>query len=251
VQLQAVVQKYTTHSISSTINLPNNVPVQKVSDIYREAWRLGLKGITVYRDGSRSGILVSTAEEKKEAEVSSRPPKRPSILEADVVRFMNGDEKWIAVVGLLEGKPYEIFTGRADEAFIVPERVSKGWVIKNKSEGGTRYDFRYVDRDGYKVTIEGLSRCFRPEFWNYAKLISGILRHAMPIPHVVELVSNMHLDSDHINTWKNGVARALKKYIPDGTEAVDRKCTSCGDPDGLIYEEGCLKCKSCGHSKCG
>lgn len=251
VELQAVVQKYTTHSISSTINLPNNVPVQKVSDIYREAWRLGLKGITVYRDGSRSGILVSATEEKKETEISSRPPKRPLILEADVVRFMNGEEKWIAVVGLLDGKPYEIFTGRADEAFIVPERVTRGWVIKNKTESGTRYDFRYVDRDGYKVTIEGLSRCFRPEFWNYAKLISGILRHNMPIPHVVELVSNMHLDSDHINTWKNGVARALKKYIPDGTEAVDRKCASCGDPDGLVYEEGCLKCKSCGHSKCG
>lgn len=252
VQLQAVVQKYTTHSISSTINLPSDVSLQKVSDIYREAWKQGLKGITVYRDGSRSGVLVAADDKKKEETVSSQPPKRPAILEADVVRFTNGDEKWIAVVGLLENKPYEIFTGRAEEAFIVPDRVTKGWVIKNKMEDGRkRYDFRYVDRDGYKVTIEGLSRCFRPEFWNYAKLISGILRHGMPIPHVVDVVSNLNVDDDNINTWKNGVARALKKYIPDGTQAVDRKCSSCGDPDGLIYEEGCLKCKSCGHSKCG
>lgn len=252
IELQSVVQKYTTHSISSTINLPGDVSIQKVSDIYREAWKHGLKGITVYRDGSRSGILVSAKETAKEQEAPSRPAKRPAILEADVVRFMNGDEKWIAVVGLLDGKPYEIFTGRADEAFIVPDRVTKGWVIKSKAEDGTkRYDFRYVDRDGYKVTIEGLSRCFRPEFWNYAKLISGVLRHGMPIPHVVDVVADLHLDNDNINTWKNGIARALKKYISDGTAPVDKKCPSCSDPDGLVYEEGCLKCKSCGHSKCG
>lgn len=251
VQLQSVVQKYTTHSISSTINLASDVNVQQVGDIYLEAWKQGLKGITVYRDGSRSGVLVAATETKKEV-LTDRPAKRPAILEADVVRFMNGDEKWIAVVGLLEGKPYEIFTGRADEAFIVPDRVKHGWVIKSKTEDGSkRYDFRYVDRDGYKVTIEGLSRCFRPEFWNYAKLISGILRHGMPIPHVVDVVANLNLDDDNINTWKNGVARALKKYIADGTAPVDHKCSSCGDPDGLVYEEGCLKCKSCGHSKCG
>lgn len=251
IQLQAVVQKYTTHSISSTINLASDVSVENVGDIYLEAWKHGLKGITVYRDGSRSGVLVAADDTKKE-KISDRPAKRPAILEADVVRFMNGEEKWIAVVGLLEGKPYEIFTGRADEAFIVPDRVTQGWVIKSKTDDGNkRYDFRYVDRDGYKVTIEGLSRCFRPEFWNYAKLISGILRHGMPIPHVVDLVGNLNLDDDNINTWKNGIARALKKYIPDGTAPVDHKCSSCGDPDGLVYEEGCLKCKSCGHSKCG
>jgi ribonucleoside-diphosphate reductase alpha chain len=251
IKLQSIVQKYTTHSISSTINLPADVTPEKVGGIYMEAWKQGLKGITVYRDGSRSGVLVATTETRKE-NAAMQPPKRPKILEADVVRFQNGDEKWIAVVGLLEGKPYEIFTGRADEAFIVPDRVTQGWVIKNKSDDGQkRYDFRYVDRDGYKVTIEGLSRCFNPEFWNYAKLISGILRHGMPIPHVVDVVSTLNLYDDSINTWKNGVARALKKYIPDGTAAVDRKCSSCGDPDGLIYEEGCLKCKSCGHSKCG
>lgn len=252
VQLQSVVQKYTTHSISSTINLPSTVSMEDVSEIYFQAWKHGLKGITVYRDGSRSGVLVSTTETKKETSATQRPPKRPAILDADVVRFLNGEEKWIAVVGLLDNKPYEIFTGRADEAFIVPERVTQGWVIKSRAEdGGKRYDFRYVDRDGYKVTIEGLSRCFNPEFWNYAKLISGVLRHGMPLQHVTDVVSNLNLYNDNINTWKNGVARALKKYIPDGTAAVDRKCSSCGDPDGLIYEEGCLKCKSCGHSKCG
>ncbi|CAN5124430.1 adenosylcobalamin-dependent ribonucleoside-diphosphate reductase [soil metagenome] len=252
IRLQSIVQKYTTHSISSTINLPSDVSEEKVGDIYFEAWKNGLKGITVYRDGSRSGILVSTTEKKKASLESQRPPKRPNILEADVVRFQNGAEKWIAVVGLLEDRPYEIFTGRAEEAFIVPERITKGWVIKSITETATkRYDFRYVDRDGYKVTIEGLSRCFSPEFWNYAKLISGIVRHGMPIPHVVDVVENLNLHDASINTWKNGVARALKKYIADGTAAVDKKCSSCGDPDGLIYEEGCLKCKSCGHSKCG
>ncbi|HET6993240.1 MAG TPA: ribonucleoside-diphosphate reductase, adenosylcobalamin-dependent, partial [Bacteroidia bacterium] len=252
VRLQSIVQKYTTHSISSTINLPADVSIKNVGNIYFEAWKKGLKGITVYRDGSRSGVLVSTTEKKKENPEHVRPPKRPDILEADVVRFQNGEEKWIAVVGLLENRPYEIFTGRAEEAFIVPERVTQGWVIKSKNEKGQKqYNFRYVDRDGYKVTIEGLSRCFNPEFWNYAKLISGILRHGMPIPHVVDVVANLNLSDANINTWKNGVARALKKFIPDGTAAADRKCSACGDPDGLIYEEACLKCKSCGHSKCG
>lgn len=252
IKLQAIVQKYTTHSISSTINLASDVSREKVGDIYFEAWKYGLKGITVYRDGSRSGVLVSTTEKKSEILQNQRPPKRPNILEADIVRFQNGNEKWIAVVGLLENHPYEIFTGRAEEAFIVPERITHGWVIKTKNENAQkRYDFRYVDSDGYKVTIEGLSRCFNPEFWNYAKLISGILRHGMPIPQVVDVVENLHLHDASINTWKNGVARALKKYIPDGTAAADKKCSDCGDPDGLIYEEGCLKCKSCGHSKCG
>ncbi len=251
VKLQALVQKYTTHSISSTINLPNTVKKDIVGDIYLTAWQQGLKGITVYRDGSRSGVLIAN-DTKKAKTPDGRPAKRPNILEADIVRFQNGDEKWIAVVGLMDGKPYEIFTGRAEEAFHVPNRVMNGWVIKSvNEEGKKRYDFRYTDSDGYKVTIEGLSRSFNPEFWNYAKLISGVLRHGMPIPHVVDLITNMNLTDANINTWKNGVARALKKYIPDGTAAVDKKCSACGDPGGLIYEEGCLKCKSCGHSKCG
>jgi len=255
VKLQSVVQKYTTHSISSTINLPANVSVEQVSTIYLEAWRQGLKGITVYRDGSRSGVLVAAdaKQEKKEAAVTeTKPPRRPKALEASVVRFMNHNEKWIAVVGILNSRPYEVFTGKAEDTMFIPPWVEQGWVLKNTGEDGKkRYDFQYKDKDGYKVTIEGLSRSFNKEFWNYAKLISGVLRHGMPLQHVVNLVENMHFSSDSINSWKAGVERALKKFIPDGTFAADRKCSNCGDPDGLIYEEGCLKCKSCGHSKCG
>lgn len=251
IQLQSVIQKYTTHSISSTINLAADVSTATVGEIYFDAWKQGLKGITVYRDGSRSGVLISNDDQEKSSDTSSIP-KRPQILDAEIVRFLNGEEKWIAVVGLLEGRPYEIFTGRAEEAFVVPERVMHGWIIKNKTEDGKkRYDFRYVDRDGYKVTIEGLSRSFSPEFWNYAKLISGVLRHGMPLQHVVDVVSNLNLYDHSINTWKNGVVRALRKYIPDGTTPRDKKCSSCGDPGGLVFEEGCLKCKSCGYSKCG
>ena len=255
IQLQAVVQKYTTHSISSTINLATDVSVDKVGEIYLEAWKNGLKGITVYRDGSRSGVLV--ANEKPKAKkvdtiVETIAPKRPKILSADVIRFMNHNEKWIAVVGVLDGKPYEVFTGKAEESFIVPTWVEKGWVIKSRNEEGkTRYDFQFLDKDGYRVTIEGLSRSFNKEFWNYAKLISGVLRHGMPVPHVVDLIGNLNLYSDNINTWKAGVERSLKRFIADGTKPVDHKCVECGDPDGLIYEEGCLKCKSCGQTKCG
>lgn len=258
VEMQAIVQKYVTHSISSTINLPQDVSVEKVGDIYLEAWKKGLKGITVYRDGSRTGVLVSTDTKGKKSSaeadsiVENIAPKRPQVLEAEIVRFNNHDEKWIAVVGVLNGRPYEVFTGRAEESFILPNWVNKGWVIKNRNlEGKSRYDFQFQDKDGYKVTIEGLSRSFNKEFWNYAKLISGVLRHGMPLPQVVHLVENLHFTNDSINTWKNGVERALKKFIPDGTEAVDKKCSECGDPQGLIYEEGCLKCKSCGQSKCG
>jgi ribonucleoside-diphosphate reductase alpha chain len=253
VELQSLVQKYTTHSISSTINLPQNVEVDKVGEIYIEAWKKGLKGITVYRDGSRSGVLVATDEAKKSQFSETHAPKRPHELEADVIRFNNGSEKWIAVVGIINGRPYEVFTGKAEDVFNLPVWVQKGWVIKNKSEGGKkRYDFRFKDKDGYSITIEGLSRSFDKEFWNYAKLISGVLRHGMPLPHVVDLIGNLNLYDDSINTcWKAGVERALKKYIPNGTKARDRRCPSCGDEDGLIYEEGCLKCKNCGHSKCG
>lgn len=256
IKIQSVVQKYVTHSISSTINLPADTSVDRVADIYIEAWKQGLKGITVYRDGSRSGVLVADNDNKKETKtteiVETKPPKRPFKLEAKVVRFNNNHEKWIAVVGVLNNKPYEIFTGKAEDSFYLPEWVNLGWVLKNKTENGdTRYDFQYIDKDGYRVTIEGLSRSFDKEYWNYAKLISGILRHGMPIPYVVELINNLNLYDDSINTWKKGVARALKMFIPDGTVAGDKSCSECGDNEGLIYEEGCLKCKSCGYTKCG
>tara|TARA_Y100000782_G_scaffold114356_1_gene150290 strand:+ start:3711 stop:6290 length:2580 start_codon:yes stop_codon:yes gene_type:complete len=257
VEIQGVVQKYITHSISSTINLPTDVSVEKVGDIYLESWRHGLKGITVYRDGSRSGVLVADKKEEKEetaaAEGITAAPKRPDVLDARVIRFKNEKEDWLAVVGILNDRPYEIFTGKAEDAFALPSYVSRGWIMRSKDQENdeSRYDFRYTDSQGYKVTIEGLSRSFNKEYWNYAKLISGVLRHNMPLPYVVDLVDNLNLDKDYINTWKNGVARALKTFIPDGTRAADKVCDNCGDPDGLIYEEGCLKCKSCGNSKCG
>lgn len=259
VEMQALVQKYVTHSISSTINLPSDVSVDSVGGIYLESWKKGLKGITVYRDGSRSGVLVST-EEGGEDEIDEEsgsnsidgyhPPKRPKKIEADVIRFQNEYEKWLAVVGFVNEKPYEIFTGKMEDSFNLPSFVNKGWVIKSKTDRGSRYDFQYIDRDGYRITIEGLSRSFDKEYWNYAKLISGVLRHNMPINDVVELINGLNLYDDNINTWKNGVARALKRYVADGVQASDKVCPSCDDPNGLVYEEGCLTCKSCGYSKC-
>lgn len=256
VKMQSIVQKYTTHSISSTINLANDIPVETVGEIYLEAWQKGLKGITVYRDGSRSGVLISNdvkKEGKKNEIIESIAPKRPKKIKAEIVRFMNHDQKWISFIGLIKGRPYEIFTGKSEDSFIIPTWVEKGWIIRgiNKEDNTKRYDFQYLDKDGYRVTIEGLSRSFDKEYWNYAKLISGVLRHGMPIPQVVELVGNLNLYSDTINTWKKGIERSLKKFIPDGTPVEDKVCKSCGDADGLIYEEGCLKCKSCGYSKCG
>ena len=254
IEMQALVQKYTTHSISSTINLPQDVSIKKVSDIYIEAWKKGLKGITVYRDGSRSGILIADdkKDDPKEADHHIFPAKRPKKLEADIVRFMNKNEAWLAVVGKIDGIPYEIFTGKMEDVFNLPDWVEKGWVIKNKDEKGkSRYDFQFIDKQGYRITIEGLSRSFDKEYWNYAKLISGVLRHGMPMHEVVKLIEGLNLYDDFINTWKNGVARALKRYIPDGTTPQDKKCPNCSDPDGLVYEEGCLVCKSCGYSKCG
>lgn len=258
VEMQALVQKYVTHSISSTINLPSDVSMEAVGEIYLESWKKGLKGITVYRDGSRSGVLVSTETKSektpKETVVNLsgvyNPPKRPKKIEADVIRFQNEYEKWLAVVGFVNDKPYEIFTGKMEDSFNLPSFVNKGWVIKSKTDRGSRYDFQYIDKDGYRTTIEGLSRSFDKEYWNYAKLISGVLRHNMPINDVVDLINGLNLYDDNINTWKNGVARALKKYVADGTEAGDKVCPSCDDPHGLIYEEGCLTCKSCGYSKC-
>ncbi len=256
VEMQSLVQKYTTHSISSTINLASDVTVDMVGDIYIESWKKGLKGITVYRDGSRSGILVSTDDKKEEKDntylTETFVAKRPDKIQAEIIRFHNESEKWLAVIGLIEGRPYEIFTGKMKDAFNLPQWVEKGWVLKNRSDNGiSRYDFQYIDSDGYKTTIEGLSRSFDKEFWNYAKLISGVLRHGMPMAYVVDLIQNLNLYDEHINTWKNGVARALKRFVPEGTQAADKKCPECNDPEGLIFEEGCLICKSCGHSKCG
>ena len=256
VEMQAAVQKYVTHSISSTINLPNDVSLDEVSNIYLESWKQGTKGITVYRDGSRAGVLVS-ADEKKDAVLENsefretKAPSRPKRLDAKVVRFQNKKEKWIAVVGLLNGRPYEIFTGKTEDVFNMPAVVEYGWIIKNKREdGSSQYDFQYEDKEGYKVTMGGLSRSFDKEFWNYAKLISGVLRHGMPLHYVVDLIGKMNLYDENINTWKSGVVRALKTFIANGTAVNDHTCGECGD-EGLVYEEGCLKCVSCGYSKCG
>ncbi len=255
VKVQSLVQKYITHSISSTINLPSDVSKERVGEIYLEAWKQGLKGITIYRDSSRSGVLISNDEpvktERYDEIKETTAPKRPKKLEADVIRFMNASEKWIAIVGLLKGRPYEIFTGKSDESFVIPASVNNGWVIKTKTiKDKSVYDFQYLDKDNNVVTVQGLSRTFERQYWNYAKLISGVLRHGMPLPLAVDLVSNLTLDNQSINNWKNGVARALKRYISDGTSAPDTLCPNCGDPEGLVYQEGCLTCKSCGYSKC-
>jgi ribonucleoside-diphosphate reductase alpha chain len=255
VTMQGAVQKWVDHSISVTVNVPNDIKEELVGNIYETAWKVGCKGMTVYRDGSRAGVLVNhDNKEKKEDNDEFREtkaPHRPERLDAEIVRFQNDYEKWIAVVGLLNGRPYEIFTGHADD-FWMPPWVQKGWIIKNKTvSDSSRYDFQFEDRQGYKVTIEGLSRSFNKEYWNYAKLISGILRHGMPLPFVVNIISKLHFEVDSINTWKNGVERALKKFIPDGTKAAERACPKCNDASGLIYQEGCLVCKSCGFSKCG
>lgn len=259
VEMQGAIQKWVDHSISVTINIPNEATVELVNELYIKAWEVGCKGVTVYRDGSRSGVLVA-ADDKKEEETEEMhqhpeafPTKRPQILDADVVRFQNNKEKWIAFVGLVDGRPYEIFTGLADdeEGILLPRWVNEGLIIKNRDENGvSRYDFQFKNLRGYKTTIEGLSHKFNPEFWNYAKLISGTLRHGMPIENVVELINRLELDSESINTWKAGVARALKRYIPDGTEADGQKCSNCGS-DQVVYQEGCLICKNCGNSKCG
>jgi len=253
VRMQGEIQKWVDHSISVTINLPNSATEELVGQLYVEAWKSGCKGVTVYRDGSRSGVLIASGGDKKEEELSKFPKKRPQVLEADVVRFQNNKEKWIAFVGLLDGRPYEIFTGLADddEGILLPKSVLKGSIIKNYDEDDTsRYDFQYVNKRGYKTTIEGLSFKFNKEYWNYAKLISGVLRHGMPIEDVLHLVAGLQLDNETINNWKNGVERALKKYIPNGTKARTGHCENCGS-DSLVYQEGCLICTSCGSSKCG
>ena len=257
VKMQGRIQKWVDHSISVTINLPADVDENLVNRLYIEAWKSGCKGCTVYREGSRSGVLISTKNDKKDELPPCKPPTivetRPKVLEADVVRFQNNKEKWVAFVGLLNGYPYEIFTGVLDddEGIVLPKSVVSGHIIKNIDDNGRKhYDFQFENKRGYKVTIEGLSEKFNKEYWNYAKLISGVLRYRMPIEQVIKLVSSLQLDSENINTWKNGVERALKKYVLDGTEAKGKKCPNCGN-ETLVYQEGCLICKTCGASRCG
>lgn len=258
VRMQGRIQKWVDHSISVTINLPADVTEDLVNSLYVEAWRCGCKGCTVYRDGSRSGVLLSTDNKKKKEDCNCMQPPvivatRPRELEADVVKFQNNREKWIAFVGLLNGRPYEIFTGLADdeEGIMLPKNVSKGSIIKSYDEDGQKhYDFQFKNKRGYKMTIEGLDGKFDPEFWNYAKLISGVLRYGMPIDQVIKLVQGMELNNESINTWKNGVERALKKYLPNGTKAKGQKCPNCGH-ETLVYQEGCLICTNCGASRCG
>ena len=273
VRMQGAIQKWVDHSISVTVNLPNDVDEALVNRLYVEAWRSGCKGCTIYRDGSRSGVMVAVSKKEKTAktdhdttkdnniEVQSEAPckhpevteVRPRELECDVVRFQNNKEKWVAFVGLLNGYPYEIFTGLQDEeeGILLPKSVTKGKIIKQVNEDGTkRYDFQFENKRGYKTTVEGLSEKFNPEYWNYAKLISGVLRYRMPIDHVIKLVSSLQLKSESINTWKVGVERALKKYVQDGTEVKGQKCPNCGS-ESLVYQEGCLICKNCGSSRCG
>lgn len=265
VRMQGAIQKWVDHSISVTVNLPSDVDEELVNRLYVEAWRSGCKGCTIYRDGSRSGVMISVPKKDKKAAAlqaaAQQPPckhpevteVRPRTLECDVVRFQNNKEKWVAFVGLLDGYPYEIFTGLQDdeEGIVLPKTVTKGKIIKQTDESGRhRYDFQFENKRGYKTTVEGLSEKFNPEYWNYAKLISGVLRYRMPIDHVIKLVGSLQLKSESINTWKNGVERALKKYVTDGTEAKGQKCPVCGQ-ETLVYQEGCLICKNCGASRCG
>ena len=252
VKMQGDIQKWVDHSISVTVNIPEDATEELVSDIYLTAWESGCKGMTIYREGSRAGVLVSNDKKKdKSSFTDSKAPSRDRTIEADVIRFQNNYEKWIAVIGKIDDKPYEVFTGKAED-FYLPPYVDKGRVtkIKKTETTRTRYDFEFEDRQGYSIVVPALSRSFEQEFWNYAKLISGVLRHGMPLVHVIGLINNLTFPEDNINTWKNGVVRALKRYVPDGTVAVDKVCPECKQ-ESVVYEDGCLICKSCGHTKCG
>jgi ribonucleoside-diphosphate reductase alpha chain len=247
------MQKWVDHSISVTVNLPADVTEDMVAEVYRTAWEWGCKGVTVYRDGSRTGVLVSADGDSKTGKMmQSMPKQRPIALDAEVIRFKNANEQWIAFVGLYEGRPYEIFTGKLDEdTRTIPKSITMGQVIKVVEEKGSRYDFKYIDKYGYPNTVGGISHMFNQAYWNYAKLISGVLRNGLPVEEVVHLVSSLELDSQTINNWKSGVERALKRYIPNGTkDSSGAHCEKCGS-ENLVYQEGCLLCMSCGFSKCG
>ena len=254
--MQGRIQKWVDHSISVTINLPNDATEELVSQLYMEAWKSGCKGVTIYRDGSRAGVLVGLKkDEKKETENTYNATKlvRPKVLECDIIRFQNKKEKWIAFVGLKEGRPFEIFTGLADEesGIMLPKSVTKGYIIRAEDiNGNKRYDFQYKNKLGYATTMEGLSHKFDQEYWNYAKLISGILRYGMPIEQAVNVVSDISMDSESINTWKSGVERALKRYIQDGTSMQEMVCPECGQKT-IVVKEGCFVCNNCGYAQCG
>jgi ribonucleoside-diphosphate reductase alpha chain len=256
VELQGQVQKWVDHSISVTINLPEDTAQETVSALYLKAWESGCKGMTVYREGSRSGVLVDANEKDKKKpkhNLDTHNLKRPKELTAEIVRFKNDNEDWIAFIGTKEGRPYEIFTGKAeDDRFPLSKTLTEGFIIKNRMEDGRKqYDFMYYDADGYEVIMRGLSRCFNPEFWNYAKMISALLRHDIPVENVVNIIEGLNFREETINSWKNGVIRALKKFIADGTKAKKQKCPNCGETDTMEFKEGCLTCVACSYSKCG
>ena len=256
VELQGSVQKWVDHSISVTVNLPNDVSEQTVADLYLKAWQVGCKGMTVYREGSRNGVLESLnqgKEQKKEAAPTPRNFKRPKELQADVIHFKNNSEDWVAYIGLYNGKPYEIFTGKTgDESFLLPKWVEHGIIIKNRHEDGSKsYDFKYYDKAGYEVRLCGLDRCFNQEFWNYAKLTSALLRNDIPVQQIVNIISSLNFRQDSINSWRNGISRALKKFIQDGTKQKNQECPNCHETGTMEFKEGCLVCTKCGYSKCG
>jgi len=257
VEMQGKIQKHIDHSISVTVNLPNDVSEDVVSKVYEAGWKSGCKGMTVYRDGSRSGVLISTEEKKKEVIAKfgeTHAPKRPEFLNAQVLRFNNGGEKWIGFIGLYEDRPYELFTGPFEDfplsSYVDSGKIKKSKILNKKGEKISKYDFLFVDKNGEDVLLENLNKAFVKEFWNYGKMISSILRHGMPLPYVVDLIEGLNLGENLLNTWKSGVIRIIKKFIKNGTQVKSKKCNNCGDEEGLIYQEGCLICKSCGNSKC-
>ena len=255
VELQGSVQKWVDHSISVTVNLPNSIDEQTVADLYMKAWESGCKGLTVYREGSRDGVLITASKDEKKPEKQEKPKnfKRPKELQADVIHFKNNSEDWVAYIGIYDGKPYEIFTGKTgDESFLLPKWVDHGIIVKNRHEDGTKsYDFKYLDKAGYEVILRGLDRCFDQEFWNYAKMTSALLRNGIPVNNIVSIISGLNFRQESINSWRNGVCRALKKFVQDGTKQKGVECPNCHQHDTMEFKEGCLVCSNCGYSKCG